>query len=173
MGRHRGDIGVSGPARMRVPRFCSRGLDPAKTVVVDQPGLRRRVAAYGAGGVPAEIHFAPARLERVENQETSGERRPAAEQKLDRLHRLHRTDHARKHAQHASLGTVGHESGRWRLPEEAPVAGCSLDRENRHLSLPAEDGAVHVRFAEEHARIVDEIARRKVVGAVHDHVVTV
>ncbi len=43
--------------------------------------------------------------------------------------------------------------------------------EHPHLTLEAEDRAVDVRLAEEHAGVVDQVAGGKVVGAVHHHVV--
>src|SRR5262249_60822956 len=42
---------------------------------------------------------------------------------------------------------------------------------HRRLAVEAKDAAVHVRLLEQHAHIVDEVARREVVGAVDDYVV--
>ena len=68
----------------------------------------------------------------------------------------------------AQLGT---SPGRRRLRIQAAVARTVLRREHRRLSLEAEDAAVDVRLPEQHARVVDEIARREIVGAVDDDVV--
>ena len=43
--------------------------------------------------------------------------------------------------------------------------------EHRHLPFKAEDAAVDVGLAEEDAGIVDQIARREVVGAVDNQVI--
>ncbi len=43
--------------------------------------------------------------------------------------------------------------------------------EDRRLALEAEDRAVDVGLAEQHAGVVRQIARREIVGSVHHHVV--
>ncbi len=76
-----------------------------------------------------------------------------------------------QHAEHAAFRAARDEPGRRRLRVEAPVARAFLRREHRRLALEPEDAAVHVRLAEDDARVVHEIPRRKVVGAVDDDVV--
>ena len=68
----------------------------------------------------------------------------------------------------AQLGT---RPGRRRLRIQAAVARAVLRREHRRLPFEPEDAAVGVRLAEQHARVVGQIARREVVGAVEDDVV--
>ena len=76
-----------------------------------------------------------------------------------------------QHAEHAALGAARHQSRRRRLGIEAAVARAVLGREHRRLPLEAEDASVGIRLAEQHAGVVDEVARREVVGAVDDDVV--
>src|SRR5207247_5344757 len=48
----------------------------------------------------------------------------------------------------------------------------ALERhEHRRLAIEAEDAAVDVRLAQQNAGVVDEVARREVIGAVDDNVV--
>ena len=54
---------------------------------------------------------------------------------------------------------------------KASITGARLDRKQRGLSLEAEDAAVNVGSARDHARIVDRIPCRKVVAAVDDDIV--
>src|SRR5262249_39684840 len=70
-----------------------------------------------------------------------------------------------------ALGTARHLAGRRRLGVETAVTGTVWRPENRSLPVEAEDAAVNVRLLLQHADIVDEIARRKIVGAVDDEVV--
>ena len=107
-------------------------------------------------------------LQRVEQQQPADERLARAEDQLDRLGRLNRADDAGQHAEHAAFGAARHEARRRRLGIEAAIARTVLGREDRRLSVEAEDAAVDVRLAEQHARVVDEVARREVVGAVDD-----
>ena len=76
-----------------------------------------------------------------------------------------------QHAEDAAFGAGGHEARRRRLGVEAAVAGAALRREDRGLALEAEDRGVDVGLAEQHAGVVDEVARREVVRAVGDDVV--
>ena len=64
----------------------------------------------------------------------------------------------------------GHEPGRRRLGVEAAVAGSLLRPEDGGLPLEAEDRGVDVGLAGQHAGVVDEVARREVVGSVGDDV---
>ena len=89
---------------------------------------------------------------------------------LQRLVRLQRADDARQHAEHAAFGAARCELGRRRLREEAAVARTLVRLEDRHLALEAEDRAVHDGDVVEDRCVVDQVARREVVGAVHDHV---
>src|SRR5690606_20305521 len=76
-----------------------------------------------------------------------------------------------KHAEYSALRTARDESRRWRFAEEAAVAGTGFGGEYGHLALEAEDAPVHVGDSAQHARVVHQIARGEVVGAVDDHIV--
>src|SRR5678816_3776013 len=90
---------------------------------------------------------------------------------LDRLRCLNGADHSRQHSQHAGFGTVGRVTRTGRLGKETTVTR-TVATEEAHLAFEAEHAAVHVGNAERGAGVVDEIARRKIVGAV-DHDVMV
>src|SRR5207237_2610120 len=72
---------------------------------------------------------------------------------------------------HATVGAGRHEAGRRRFGVEAAVARPVLGPEDRRLALEAEDAAVYVGLAKQHASVVHQIAGREVVRAVNDHVV--
>ena len=108
--------------------------------------------------------------ERVEEEEPPGERVAALEDQLQRLVRLDRADDPRQHAEHAALRAARRELGGRRLREEAAVARPDARVEHGDLALEAEDRAVDDRDPAPHGRVVHEVARREVVGAVDDHV---
>ena len=104
-------------------------------------------------------------------QEAAGERLADAEDQLDRLRRLERADQAGQHAQHAALGAARHEARAAAAPDTGSGSTGRPWSRTPTPALEAEDAAVDVRLAEQHARVVHEIARRKVVRAVDDDVV--
>ncbi len=55
---------------------------------------------------------------------------------------------------------------------QAAIAGSVTCREHRRLSFEAMNAAIDVRRLRHHARVVDEVTRREVVGAVDDDGVT-
>ena len=84
---------------------------------------------------------------------------------------MNHTHQSRQDAKHSALSTGRNQPRRWWLGIEAAVARPFLRVKNRGLPVEAEDRAVDVRLAEEHAGVVDEVARGKVVRAVEDDVV--
>jgi hypothetical protein len=147
------------------------GINPAKLVVVDELGDGRVRTAYRAVGILPELQLAELHSERVEDEESADERLAGADDELDRLGRLDAPDHAREHAEHASFGAAGNEARRRRLGIQAPIARAFLGREHGRLPLEPENAAIDIRLVEQHARVVDEIAGREIVGAVDDDVV--
>ena len=146
-------------------------MDAAELFVVDQLGDRRVRAAHRAVRILPELQLAEPHPQRVVDQEPADQRLADAGDQLDRLGRLDDADDARQHAEHAAFGAARHEPGRRRLRIQAAIARTVLGREHRRLPLEPEDAAVGVRLAEQHARVVGQIARREVVGAVEDDVV--
>src|SRR5262245_17893084 len=142
----------------------------AELDVVDVLGDRRVVAAHGAVRVAAHGHFVERRSERVEEQEPPGEGVASVEDQLERLVRLDRADDSGEHAEDTALGAARRELRRRRLREEAPVARTYARVEERDLPLEAEDRAVYDGDAAPDGRVVDEVARGEVVGAVDDDV---
>src|SRR5215204_5095210 len=157
--------------RRRVLHLRNRRPQAAELFVVDQLLHRRVLAADGALRVFPQLQLAEAQLPRVEEEQPVNQRLAPAEDELDGLVRLNRADDAGQHPQHTTFGAGGYEAGRRRLRIEAAVARAALRPEDARLPLEAEDRAVDVGLARQHARVVDEIARRKIVRPVHDHVV--
>ena len=62
-------------------------------------------------------------------------------------------------------------SRRW-LRIEAAVTRALTGNESRHLAIKAEDAAVNDWDILENTRVVHEVARRKIIDAIHDHVPT-
>ena len=145
--------------------------DPAELLVVDELGDRRVRAAHRAVRVLAQLDLAETHRPRIEEQQAVLERLAVAQDQLDRLGRLDRADDPGEHAQHAALGARRHEAGRRRLGVEAAVARSVGEAEDAGLPLEAEDRSVDVGLSEQDAGVVDEIARREVVGPVGDDVV--
>ena len=79
-------------------------------------------------------------------------------------------DDARQHAEDAALGAARRQLGRRRRGIEAAVAGALVRVEDGDLALEAVDRAVHDGDVVPDRGVVDEVARREVVGAVDDHV---
>src|SRR5271156_1775353 len=128
-------------------------------------------AAERAIGIFAELELAEAHGERVEEQQTADEGFTDADDEFQSFGCLDRADDSGKHAEHAAFGARGHQAWRRRFGIQAAIAGAVGITEDGYLAFETENGAVHVGLAEEDARVVDEIARGEIVGAVHDEVV--
>src|SRR5262249_6982583 len=116
------------------------------------------------------LEFAELHPKSVEEQETTGKAVAAAEDQLDRFHRLDGADNARQHAEHSAFSARRHKTGRGRFGIQAAVARTVGHAENGGLALETENRAVDIRLAEQDARIVYQIARWEIVGAVDDDV---
>src|SRR5713226_7265410 len=145
--------------------------DSAELFVIDQLFDGRIVAAHRAIGILAQLQLAKAHSPRVEQQQTINHDVGRAEDDLNRFVGLNGADDSRQHAQHAALGARRHQPRRRRFGIQAAVARAAFGPENARLSFETKDGTVDVGFAGEHTGVVDEIARRKVVGAVNNHIV--
>ena len=143
----------------------------AKLFVVDQLMDRTMVAANRARRILAQPQFAEAHSQRVKEQEPADQRFADAEDQLDRLHGLNRADDAGQNAQHAAFGARRHQARRRRFGIEAAVARPPGIAEDGGLAFKPEDRAVDIGLAQQHAGVVDQIARREIVGAVDDDVV--
>ena len=94
-----------------------------------------------------------------------------ADDELQSFRGLDRAHDSGQHAQHAAFGAGRNQSRRGRFGIQAAVARAAGSAENRDLALEAEDRAVNVGLAEQHAGIVHQIARGEIVRAVDDDVV--
>jgi selenocysteine lyase/cysteine desulfurase len=110
-----------------------------------------------------------ANVSRHEHQ-TPDERFAHAENQLDDFRGLNDSKQPRKHAQHATFRARGNQSRRWRLGIKAAVARAILGAKNTGLPFEAEDGGIDIGLAAEHAGIVDQVARGKVIGAIGNDV---
>src|SRR3990172_7535976 len=142
----------------------------AKTFVVDQLRYRGVVSAERTLRIPPQLHDAEVHRERIEQQQPADERLADPKHLLDPLDRLDRAHDSRQSPKHARLRAVRHEAGRWRRREEAAIAAVP-GYEDHRLTVEQQNAAVHERLAREVACVVHEVARREVVGPVHNHVV--
>ena len=130
-----------------------------------------RVPQTGQVRILRQLDDAELHPKRVIQKKAAHERFADPEYQLDRLGRLDSSDDPRQHAQHAAFGAARDEARRRWLGMQTSIAGTLRRREHRRLPLEARDAAVGIGPARQHAGIVDEIPRRKVVGAVDDDVV--
>ena len=127
-------------------------------------------AAGRAIGILAQLEFAELHVQRIDQQQPADQRLAFAQNQLDDFGRLHHADQSGQNSQHAAFGAGWHQSRRWRLGIQAAVARAFLGREDAGLAFEAENRSVDIRLAGEHAGVVHQIARGKVVGAVGDDV---
>ena len=120
----------------------------------------------GQFGSLLQLELAEAHGERVDKKHAPNERLALAQNELDDLSGLDDADQAGKNAQHAALGTIGHQARRGRLGIEAAVAGPLARGKDAGLALKPENRPVDVGLAREDAGIVDQVARGEVVSAV-------
>ena len=125
----------------------------------------------GQSGFFLQLELAEAHGERVDEQKAADERLALAEDELDDLGGLNDADQAGQDAQHAALGAAWNHAGRRRLGIEAAIAGALARGKDAGLAFEAEDRPVDVGLAQQHAGIVDQVARGEVVSAVGDDVV--
>ena len=159
----------------RRDRVAGRGVlrlvrhHAAEHVVVDQLGDLRRAR------VLADPHRPVGHLQGVVDHQPTQQRLADPGDQLDRLVHHDRADRRAQHAQHAALGARRNHAGGRRLGVEVAVVEPLPVRrvlpEHRRLALEPEDRAPHVRLAQQHGGVVDQVAGGEVVGAVQDQVV--
>jgi hypothetical protein len=118
-----------------------------------------------------QLHFLELHFQGVEKEKTSDEGITDSENKFHGLNGLKNPDDAREDSKNATFSATGYAAGRGRFGVEATVAGTFFSPEYGALALEAEDGSVHIGFAQKNACVVHEIAGRKVVSTVHHHIV--
>ncbi len=127
-------------------------------------------AADRAIGIFAQLEFAELHAQRVDQQQAADERLARAENQLDHFGGLHHAHQAGQNAKHSAFGAGWNQPRRWWLGIKAAVARAIFRGEDAGLALEPENGSVDVRFAREHAGIIHQVARGKIVGAVGDDV---
>src|SRR5216684_3067300 len=110
-------------------------------------------------------------VERVIDHQPPDQRVADPGDDLDRLVDLDGPDRGAEHAEDSALGARGHHARRRRFRVQAAVARAVLGPEDAGLSVEPVDRSPDVGLAEQHARVVDQVAGGEVVGAVHDQVV--
>src|SRR5204863_7306437 len=80
-------------------------------------------------------------------------------------------DGAGQDTKYATFGTARYESRRWWLREQAAIARPFLSIKHGQLALKAEDAAVDVGFAQNHAGIIDQITGREIVRPIDNDIV--
>jgi len=124
----------------------------------------RAVAAAG------DAEFVETHLQCIVSEQAPDERLACTGDDLEGLGRLQRTEHAGQHAQHSRLGAVGDHGVRG-LREYTPVARTPPGHIRHHLALETVDCRRYQRPLEDHAGVVDEVARCEPVGAIQHQVV--
>ena len=153
-------------------RFIRLEADAAELFVIDQLRDSWIVAANGALGITAQFQLTKFHVQRVEEQKPIHQRRTFSEGEFQNFRGLDAADDARQHAKHAAFRAAGHHSRRWRLGVQAPIARpAQFRREHAGLAFEPKNGAVHVWFLEQHASVVGQIARGKIIRAIHHDVI--
>ena len=127
-------------------------------------------SAGRAIGILAQLEFAELHVQRIDQQQPADQRLALAQNQLDDFGGLHHADQPGQNAQHSTFGAGRNQSRRWRLGIEAAVARTFLGGEDAGLSFEAENRSVDVGLAGQHAGVVHQVARGKIVGAVGDDV---
>src|SRR5437899_5530558 len=143
----------------------------AEALVVDVLGDRGVFSADRALRVAPQPHLAESRVEGVKEEIAADEGLSDPEKELEGLVRLDRPDDSGKHAEDTRLRARGRELRRRRLVEQAAVARAFEWLEHGDLPLESVDGAVDHRLAPLDRRVVQQVTRGEVVGAVDDDVV--
>src|SRR5579864_6903882 len=128
-------------------------------------------AADRSLGILSQLQLAESHRQRIEQQQPADERIAFTDDKFQDFVLLNRTYNSRQHSENASLGARRNQTWRRRFGIQAAVARTVRISKNAGLPFEAENRTVDVGLAEEHASVVNEIARREVVGAVHHDVV--
>src|SRR6266436_3857961 len=142
----------------------------AEFVVVDELVDGGMLSAHRAVGILAQFQLAEFHGQSVKQQQAASEAIAAAEDQLDGLHGLNGPDDSGQHAQNAALRARWHEPGWRRLRIQAAIARTIGHAEHGHFSFEAKNRAVHIGLTKQNARVVDEIAGGKIVGAIDDDI---
>src|SRR5436190_3097116 len=106
-------------------------------------------------------------------EETSNKGFTNSHNQFDRLNCLQHADDSRQDAEHARLRAVWDRIRRRRFRKKAAVARpAQVRREHRCLTLKTEYRAINVWLPRKNADVVGQIARRKIIRPVHDHIVS-
>src|SRR5262249_19713362 len=136
----------------------------AELLVVDELRDRRLVAAHRALRIPANLELAETHPQGIIEHQPTNQWLAVAEDQFHGLGRLNTADESRQDTEDATFGAARHFAGRRRLRIQATVTRSVRRIEDRRLAVEAEDAAVDVRLLQKHAGVVDEIARREIIG---------
>src|SRR5689334_10783853 len=128
-------------------------------------------AADRAVRIFAQLDEIKAHVQRIVQQQPPDEIIPYAKNQLDGLGRLDGSNRTRKNTQNSTFSAAWDEAGRRWLRKQAPIARPFLCVENAGLALKPEDAPVHIRLAKQHTGVIDQVASREIIRAIHDHIV--
>ena len=97
----------------------------------------------------------------------SDKRLARTENELDDFERLHTADESGQHPEYAGFGTTRSHPRRWWLGKQAAIARAVGRIDHRDLALKLEDRAIDEHLLGHDAGVVNEIAGREIIAAVH------
>src|SRR5205085_10985013 len=116
--------------------------------------------------------FTEFHVELVEKQQPANQGAAFAEGKLEDFGGLNRAHDSRQHPEHAAFGAAWDHSGRRRLRIKATIARPAQMRcKDAGLPFEAEDRAIDVRLLQQHAGVIGQITRGKIISAIDHDVV--
>ena len=145
--------------------------DAAEFLIIDELGDGRMIAAHRALRIAPQLQFAEAHRQRIVQHQPANQGLADAQDQLHGFGGLNQSDRSGQNAEHPAFGAAGNQARRWRLRIQASIAGAARIREDRGLPFEAEDRSVHVRLLQQHARVIHQVTRREIIGAVDYDVV--
>src|SRR5437868_8167311 len=129
------------------------------------------VAAHRAIRILAQLQLPKTHPPGVEQKQPVNHYVRRAQDDLDRFVRLNRADNTGQHAEHSTFRAGRHQTRRWWFRIKATIARAAFSPKDAGLAFKTKDRTVNVRLAGQHAGIIHQIARGKIICAVDDHVV--
>lgn len=152
----------------RIDCFANRGV--TRRINVSDGGMRaaQRAGLAGSNGESLDMM-----AQRIVGQQPAPQRLGATGDKFDHFHRLHAANDAAQCADYAGLAATGHAAGGGWLREQTAITRSSMGGiKHADLALKFEYAAMHERPLGEASRVVVQVAHGKIIGPIHNDVVT-